>query len=344
MKILILGAFNQGALENYYLKGLQRAGAHCDKFDITGDYYAAISRSLLNKVINKLDGDFFSKDINKKLLDFLAGKQFDAILVFKGLTLYTSTIKKLKTHTRILCCYNPDHPFKFFSAGTGNKHILDSIALYDIYFTFSTNISEKLRKDWKTDSYVVPFGYDDADLTSYRSTRSVFQDKWLFIGTWDKERMNWLRNVHDPNLNIYGDGKWTTRGQKSKTVTSAYRGGPLYDARYIEAIQNASGVINLLRRQNIEEGSHNMRTFEVPGYGGLLIANRTAEQVAFFEEDKEAIFFGTVEELNDKLNFMGRNPEIVSRIKEAARVRSETSGYSYNNRSRQLLEKISEHL
>ncbi len=98
------------------------------------------------------------------------------------------------------------------------------------------------------------------------------------------------------------------------------RVGTIYDGQYIEAIQNASGVINLLRRQNIEEGSHNMRTFEVPGYGGLLIANRTTEQRDFFEEDKEAIFFESVEELNDKLNFLGRNKEIVNRIKQAARI------------------------
>ncbi len=70
MKILILGAFNPGALENYYFRGLQRAGADCSHFDIAADYYNAISRSLLNKVINKLDGGYFSKDTNKKVLDF----------------------------------------------------------------------------------------------------------------------------------------------------------------------------------------------------------------------------------------------------------------------------------
>ncbi len=260
------------------------------------------------------------------------------------MTLYTSTIEKLKAHTSLLCCYNPDHPFKFFSPGSGNKHILDSIPLYDMYFTFSTNISEQLKKDWNAESYAIPFGYDDSDVTSYPSAHSVFQDKWLFIGTWDKERMNWLSSVQEPDLNIYGDSNWSTRSTKSKQVAAAYRGGPIYDGQYIDAIQNASGVINLLRRQNIEEGSHNMRTFEVPGYGGLLIANRTTEQGGFFEEDKEAIFFENVEELNDKLKFLGRNQEIVGRIKQAARIRSESSGYSYNCRSRQLVDLLSKHL
>ncbi len=344
MKILLLGAFDKGALENYYYKGLQMAGADCSCFDIAHDYYSAIAHSILNKAINKIDGSFFLKGINKKLFQFLLNKQFDVILVFKGLTLYESTIESLKEHTKILCCYNPDHPFKFYSSGSGNGHILKSISHYNFYFTYSKNICEQLKRDWKVDSYVIPFGFDDSDDSELRSIGSVYENKWLFIGTWDRERMAWLGKVHEGNLHIYGDEKWSSHGTKNKSIAAAYRGRPLYDKEYKEAINNAAGVINLLRRQNIEEGSHNMRTFEVPGYGGLLVANRTEEQEFFFEEDKEAIFFDGVEELNDKLDFLNRNKGIVERIKLAARVRSEKSGYSYNCRSKQLYQLLSEHL
>ncbi len=344
MKVLLLGAFTKGALENYYFNGLQRAGACCSCFDIAEDYYTAISHSILNKAINKVNGSFFLKDINKNLFQFLLNKRFDAILVFKGLTLYASTIEKLKTYTDILCCYNPDHPFKFFSPGTGNRHILESISHYDIYFTYAQNICEQLKRDWKVDSYVIPFGYDDSDDSELKSTGSVYENKWLFIGTWDRERMAWLNKVHKDNLHIYGDDKWSSHGAKNKAIATAYQGKSLYDKEYKEAIKNAAGVINLLRRQNIEEGSHNMRTFEVPGYGGLLVANRTEEQEFFFEEDKEAIFFDGVEEFNDKLDFLNRNKGIVERIKLAARARSEKSGYSYNCRSKQLYQLLSEHL
>ncbi len=344
MKILLLGAFNKGALENYYLKGLQRAGAYCSYFEIAEEYYAAISHSILNKVINKINGSFFLKDINQNLFQYLFDKRFDVILVFKGLTLYASTIERLKAHTSILCCYNPDHPFKFFSPGSGNRHILESISHYDIYFTYSKNICEQLKRNWNQESYVIPFGYDDSDNSGYRSATSPYQNKWLFIGSWDKERMAWLNKVHENNLHIYGDDKWSLHGTKYKSIATAYQGRALYDKDYKEAVKNAVGVINLLRRQNIEEGSHNMRTFEVPGYGGLLVTNRTEEQEFFFEENKEAIFFDEAEELNDKLDFMNRNKGIAEGIKQAARIRSEESGYSYSCRSKQLYQLLSEHL
>jgi spore maturation protein CgeB len=338
VKVLILGAFNDGALENYYLRGLQLAGADCSCFDIARDYYTSISRSLLNKAINKLDGSFFLKRTNDNLFQFLANKKFDAVVVFKGLTLYASTIEKLKSHTGILSCYNPDHPFKFYSSGSGNRHILESIPHYDLYFTYAKKICEQLKRDWNVESYTIPFGFDDSDGSGYPSANADYKDKWLFIGAWDRERMNWLSQVQEENLEIYGDEKWSAHAGKNRPMAATYKGKPLYNAEYKFAIQNASGVLNLLRRQNMEEGSHNMRTFEVPGYGGLLIANRTEEQSGFFEEDKEAVFFDGVEELNEKLNFLDRNKGTIERIKMAARERSVRSGYGYSNRSRQLFQ------
>jgi spore maturation protein CgeB len=336
MKILILGAFNKGALENYYISGLRSAGAECSFFDIAETYYQSIRDSTVNKIINKIFPDFFFDKINKALFHFISNQQFDVILVFKGLTLYESSIEKLKQHAKILCCYNPDHPFRFYSPGSGNRHIINSIKHYDIYFTYSENICRQLKQEWKSDSYVIPFGFDGSNAPGKDLDNSTYINKWLFIGTWDKYRMNWLSNLSINSLNIYGDAKWAGSNGKNNITANAYQGKPLYDGEYKVAIKNASGIINLLRRQNIEEQSHNMRTFEVPGYGGLMIANRTDEQQSFFEEDKEAVYFDSAEELSDKINFLAKHPSSISSIKAAAFLRASCSGYSYSDRSSEM--------
>jgi hypothetical protein len=64
----------------------------------------------------------------------------------------------------------------------------------------------------------------------------------------------------------------------------------------------------------------------------------------FFEEDKEAIFFGSNEELNEKLNFLNEHKTAIESIKRAAKNRSETSGYGYSFRSRQLFDAICSNL
>jgi spore maturation protein CgeB len=345
MKILLLGAFSKGALENYYLRGLRALGIECSCFDITKDYYSAIGHSIWNKVINKIHADFFFNPINRKLSEFLDGEFYDIILVFKGLTLYTETIGNLRAHTKILCCYNPDHPFKYYSPDSGNRYTLESIRLYDIYFTYSGRISEQLKSEWEVKSYVIPFGYDDSEQGDYHLDAAIYENKWLFIGTWDREREALLSTLKENNLNIYGDESWNNHsGKKNDKIINSYQGKPLYNDEYKAAIQNASGIFNFLRPQNIEEGSHNMRTFEVPGYGGLLISNRTEEQKGFFEEDKEAIYFEGSEELNDKLQFLDGNKTVVEKIKRAARRRSENSGYGYSFRSRQLFDVIRNYL
>jgi spore maturation protein CgeB len=72
----------------------------------------------------------------------------------------------------------------------------------------------------------------------------------------------------------------------------------------------------------------------------LLISQRTEEQQSFFEEDKEAIFFDTIEELKDKLSFLKKHPDLIESIKSKAKLRCLTSGYSYLDRTAQLMKFI----
>lgn len=335
MKILLLGSFNRGALENYYVKGLITKATFLEQLDITGAYYSKLSGSIVNKVINKAAPAFFFKSINDKLLEFIDKKQYEVILVFKGLTLFPQTIAALKRNTRLLCCYNPDHPFKFFSEGSGNKNILESIPFYDLYFSYARRIADDLNAQYKIPSYTIPFGYDASPFTQ-ENLESPFKNKWLMIGAYDKHRAMFLQDLGESNTAIYGDTKWLNRNKNTVIGKKYYKGHSLYGQDYKMAIHDSDGVFNLLRRQNIEEGSHNMRTFEVPGYGGVLIANRTEEQMFFFEDGKEAVYFDTMDELKDKLGYLHKHPEKIKEIKSAALQRCKRSDYTYMHRSSQL--------
>lgn len=344
MKMLILGAFDKGALEHYYVAGLKLCNAEIDSFDITRDYYSAIGKSVFSKSINKLHPGFFFDGINRKLLQFAGNKMFDVILVFKGLTLYPSTIEFLKTKTRLICCYNPDHPFHFYSAGSGNSNIKKSISLYDIYFTYASSVVEELKKTYGVASFRIPFGFDSNNKAMPLPEENLFAGKWLFAGAYDAHRSAVLGRTASKDLVIYGDRKWHSRSQGNTFIRQSYAGRGLYDQEYKSAIHASMGVINLLREQNIKEQSHNMRTFEVPGYHGLLISNRTGEQSSFFEEDKEAVYFETTEELKDKLSYLQKNISVTNKIKEAAFSRALSSGYSYTDRSREMYNVFENHL
>lgn len=64
------------------------------------------------------------------------------------------------------------------------------------------------------------------------------------------------------------------------------------------------------------------RSFEIPAAGAMLLAERTDEHRALFEEGREAEFFGDEEELRDKLRYyLGQEPAR-RRIAEAGRARA----------------------
>ena len=267
MKILFLGAFGKGALENFYVDGFSQFPVTLDKFDITEKYYQKISSSLVNRVVNKLMPDYFFGEINDALLAYVKGKNYDVVLVFKGLTLRPDTLAQLKKQTTLLCCYNPDHPFRFYSAGSGNKNILDSIAVYDLYINYARSVSAEMAKRYPVKVATIPFGYDSRPFQKLKADwLTALHEKIIFIGSFDMERARFLKAMDDENLLIFGDQKWRSRTSAFRSLRIAYAGRGLYDEEYKLANQSAFASLNILRKQNLEEQSHNMRSFEVPGY------------------------------------------------------------------------------
>lgn len=338
--ILVLGFFGKGALENFYVAGFANRNINVSCFDIVSPYYAQLENNLFRKLANKISIRPFIKPLNNELLEFLKGKHFDVILVFKGMELLPETVEQLREHAVILANYNADHPFLFFSPGSGNSNVLKSIPHYNIYFTYSKRIVTQLKQRFSKDSFAIPFGYNSEAQRNAIISQQKFNNTFLFIGAYDYERSTYLNNLKLSDLEIYGDEKWATRNIRRTYIRNTFKNKKLLDEELVCAVESSKGVINLLRPQNVVEDSHNMRTFEVPGYGGVLISQRTNEQEEFFEEDKEIVFFNSPEELKDKLSYLKKNPFFVSAIKTNARNRSIKSGYSYDKRSQEMIDII----
>ena len=335
--ILIIGSFVSGALENFYQHGFEKEGISVDKFNSFDRYIAYLRKRITNRVINKLSADFFYQKVNEELHSFLGKKRYDVILVFKGMELFSDTVQQLKAHAMLVANYNPDHPYIFYAPGSGNQHVVNSIAHYDVHFSYAKKIVQQLQNKFNKQAYCIPFGYDERVHIKRDAAGSSFAGRILFIGAYDEERADYLNRLQCDILDIYGEAKWSSRNILRPLVRRAYRNKSLYGDDYTEAIATALGIINLVRKQNMLEDSHNMRTFEVPGYGGLLVSQRTGEQTEYFKEDVEAVFFDTADELREKLTYLAAHPAVAEKIKQAAYNRSVLSGYSYHQRSKQLL-------
>lgn len=339
--ILIIGNFGAGALEHQFIKHLKPLQWQVYTFDIQAPVQKTKNKNILTKINYKIAPNGFYLTVNKQLLAFTQKIKPLVTLVFKGMEIFPETIEELKTHTQLLCNYNPDHPFDFYSKGSGNANVKNAIKWYDLYGTYATKIAQELKTIYQVNSFVLPFGYD-ADLKIKPNNTAIYG--FGFIGAYDKERLKLLQQLRNFPINVYGDKNWTKKLKNDPKSRLKVKGEPLFNDSYASYCNNSTGIFNFLRPHNINENSHNMRTFEVPGYGGLLIANRTTEQAAFFEEDKEAIYFNNIEELKDKLCFLLKNHTKVEGLKKNAYNRSRDSNYSYYHRIQQLNALLNEYI
>jgi spore maturation protein CgeB len=175
-----------------------------------------------------------------------------------------------------------------------------------------------------------------------------------FLGGWEPRRERLLHAVAagGADLKIWGgywdflgDGRWTPRRQlilgqlagrdrfafhRDELLASAWQGPEVYADDYARALSGSRIGLGFLRQ--VCPDQHTTRTFEIPACGSMLLADRTEEHQAFFEEGEEAEFFGSAEELVDKVAFYSGNDPARERIAERGRRRCEASRYAYVHR------------
>jgi spore maturation protein CgeB len=81
-----------------------------------------------------------------------------------------------------------------------------------------------------------------------------------------------------------------------------------------------------------------MRSFEVPGIGGIMLAPATTEHLMFFRDGEEAYLFSDIKDCIQKAqHILALGREEAGRIRENARYRSLADGYTYRQRVKRAL-------
>jgi spore maturation protein CgeB len=115
-------------------------------------------------------------------------------------------------------------------------------------------------------------------------------------------------------------------------------GHGLYSEDYPKALQSFKISLCFLRKMNFDQQTN--RTMEIPPCGGFMLAERTDEHLALFEEGKEAVFFSSDEELLEKCRYYLSHDGEREAIAKAGLSRCKTSGYSNEETIKKLSEII----
>jgi spore maturation protein CgeB len=253
--------------------------------------------------------------------------------------LTAETLQRLKETTRAtLVNYSTDDPF---NPAVSTPYIRQSLPFWEVYATPRAHTIPKLKQHCKGLVMYLPFGYDPelhlpaADVTP--EERLAFSSDLVFIGCCDRDRVNLLKFLvgqRDLTVRLFGGGR---RYRLVRQLRRNYRG--FANGRDYRVALNCSKIcLSLMRRGNGD--THVMRTFEIPACGSFMLAERTEEQCAMFEEDRECVFFGSHEELWDKASYYLKHEEARQRIARAGFQRATSGGNTYAHRLADLLDRV----
>lgn len=331
MKILIAGQFKEWALERHFARYWRDYAEVdiCPIEDIFDDYY---HHSYLNKIQFLIGlSDIYAK-IGRALLEKANAFQPDIIFITKGMRTPPNLLKKLKRSGHYIVNYNPDHPFIFSSRGSGNKNVTNSIGLFDLHLCYSSEVQQRIEREYGVVTDRLPFGFELSPAQFVKACKAKEEMRLCFIGNPDPIRVRYIMALANSGLplDVYGHG-WS---KVLKSTSNLRMADAVYGDDFWKKMRSYRVQLNIFRPHN--EGSHNMRTFEIPAVGGIALAPESADHREFFTEGKEIFLYENQADLIRKAHqLLDLSYSAANAIRQNARQRSVQSDYSYKHRAKQ---------
>jgi hypothetical protein len=296
------------------------------------DEKALYSSTLTSRVIRRALGrPFHYKRFNESILSEAARLEPDVVVVVKGAYVAPRTLQVIKERfASRLINYSTD---SIFNPATTTPDLRSGLCEYDVYATPRTSISNRLKMAGAKRIEFVPFGYHP-DVHFPVAWSGATRPDVVFIGGADPSRVAFIRQLiarlGRVQLELFG-GYW----HRYADLKPYYRGMAIGEA-FRRAAGGARIALNLVRTAN--EDGHTMKTFEIPACGGFMLATRSPDHEAMFEEDREASMFADVDECASKIRYFLDNPDEAQTIAGQGCERVTRGHNTYLDRLRRLLE------
>ena len=257
--------------------------------------------------------------LNNRLNAIKEHDKYDIIWVDKVLALNYRTLKRLKNRNpnAVLICYTSDNMCVRHNL---SQNFLDCYPVYDYHITTKSHTVDEMKMLGARKVLLVDKSYAEdfhRPIKLANNERELFGGDIGFVGTWEQERMESILYLTRNGLKVkvYGGGKWKACIDDNPNLEIISRG--LYNEDYVKAL--CSFKINLCFLRKINKDQQTARSMEIPAVEGVMLAERTDEHKRLFEEDKEAVYFSTDEELLEKCKYYLEHEEERIAIAKAGR-------------------------
>ncbi len=299
MKILIIGSDYKWSIERFFVSHFKELDCEVKVFPAQNLFFDYYYNSNFQKVLFKLGISSIVKKINNHAIDFVDKFSPDIIWIFKGMEILPQTLVFWRSKGIKLVNYNPDNPFIFSDRGSGNLNITNSINLYDCHFTYNLEIKNVLEVKHKVRTVLLPFACDVSQILYNECANEIEILKVCFLGNPDKTRASFIQQLADNGIEIDVYGNDWSKFINHKNITLH---PPVYGIEQWKVLRKYRVQINLMRIHNLD--SHNMRSFEIPGIGGIQVAPFTDEHAGFFIDNQEIFLFHDIDDCVKKIDYL----------------------------------------
>lgn len=311
-KVLIVGQnIELGRTEEVYGREFSAMGCEIKYFSWHQNKPTLFPNYLAQKVAWRLAWQWLGQIANQKLIDMANQFQPELIFVVAPLLVAPNTIKALQRHSLVFVFFT-DNPLDSHHAHS-NSWVRGGLHLWDAVLIWSQDLANRLTKKGVKKTLFHSFCTDVQYHFPQKQPKPIYDV--AFIGNWDssRKREQYLKAICQYRLGIWGSDYWITHCRET-SLKSLCKGMCAY-AEIPKILGSAKIGLNILRPQN--EMGHNIRTFEIPATGTLMLTERSQELLKLFEEDREAVYFSSPDELNQKVEYLLQNPNLIQSIAEA---------------------------
>ena len=345
MKILILGDWNWVQYERSFASALIDLGNEVIPFQISDYYHGFLAAK--QKAVPVPSPTMFR--MNRELLLLVKKENPDMFLAWRSVHLLPTTIREINKLGVITVSYNNDDPFGPRTHGNVPWHhhflwfwYLRGLKHYKCNFFYrQVNIAEALKAGAVhanvLKSYFIP--WQDKPVRLSKDERQRFGCDVVFVGNYEPDdRVGHLKALVHSGLSTKLFGKnWT-----SKVLDGLYSYFapivPVEGDDYPKALCGAKVCLAFLSKLNRD--TYTRRCFEIPACGRVMLAERTEDLLSMFEENKEACFFSSSDELVAKAKWLVKNPGIAESIAMGGLRRVWADGHDVKSRVAEFIAKI----
>ena len=311
-RILVMG--KRGGVLQWY-EHLLAAGEQLPNIEFKGfalnhnDFFERAKRSF-SSLVNKANIDKINaRALNKVLLNF----QPDLIIIADLFYLSDDVLSVLDKYKHIKIAHWIGDFF--------DERLLRSRELVDCFYFTDTGLLQNAKKMGLENSLYLPLAFNPKVFK--RPDKEARKNDLLFVGAWSENREAIIRNIEIPMI-VIGKG-W----ERIKDIQHRVISRNISNQEVAVLYQQHACVLNIINSNNINNGL-NMRCFEVPACGALLITDNVTDLKNCYHQE-EVITYSATDELSSLYRTLISKPADVVRISKNGNKRA-LSDHTYASR------------